>query len=301
MKIVKKGLESIFPYLTWALSPVWMQKTLRYTGIKLPARFAKQLGYQGKINFTVNDTDISIISYSTPVDLFIFWYGIFGLWEKTQLRLWSQEVLSRRVILDIGANSGVYSIIAATNNKAHIYAFEPVPVVRNMFKSNVEINSFLTDRIDIYDMLVGDTVGQQTLYIPHDGWVDVSSIDKNFANSFARPGEFKELLCQMTTVDNLLKDVSISQGESILIKIDVEGAEYQVLQGMKQSFEKYNISFTAELLTEDYFNKCIKEIPSDFACYAIDEKKDSVYKTSKFVITASNYFFTKEKRLDTLL
>ncbi|PIZ66784.1 hypothetical protein COU87_01065 [Candidatus Roizmanbacteria bacterium CG10_big_fil_rev_8_21_14_0_10_39_12] len=293
MKFFKKQIESIFNILIPVLKIELIQRIMRSFGLHLPYyRFAEKLNYQGVVNFIVNEKKLHLQSYNKPFEMFIFWYGIFGYWEPLQLKLWSRLVLSADIVLDIGANTGIYSLIAQTNSLASVYAFEPVPDVREMLIKNISLNH--PSKIKVDSRLLGDHVGSQTLYIPRSGWVDVASIDKNFAQNYLFGNKMQELVCQMTTVDDFLNDLQLKNNERILCKIDVEGAEEMVLTGMIDSIQKRNITFTMELLNDNYFAKVSSVLPNKFSIYAIDEIAHKIYKSDHFVEGATNYLCTAE-------
>lgn len=288
---VKKVIEKIFAVVYPLLKPYWVQKLLRNLGFKIPyINFAEKLDYRGTVDFSVNGKEIKIQSHNNLIEMYIFWYGVFGVWEQTQLRLWVKLVTGVNTILDVGANTGVYSLIGATNQKANIYAFEPVPAVQEQLFENIALNNI--GNITVIPKLVGDKVGTETLYVPRKGWVDVSSVDKNFAQKFTRGDEMYELALEMITLDSFIDTINLPQEQMILFKIDVEGAELRVLAGMKRLLERGNILFTMELLNGEYFEDVAQKLPEKYYIYAIDDAKESVYKTRTFITTSSNYFIT---------
>ena len=295
MKICKRVLEFIFNRIYPVLKPAWLQRTLRLIGFKFPYhRFAEKLDYRGIVTVSVNGEKIRLQSYNGYIEITLFWYGPFAIWEAMQLKLWSSLVSSSSVILDIGANTGIYSLIGATNKNATIYAFEPVPVVRSMLAENIELNNF---PIQIEETIIGDFIGQETLYIPRQGWVDVASINKKFAEHFVITDTMQELTCPMTTIDAFLaRRQNTNLNEVVLAKIDVEGAENRVLEGMKETLENRNVHFTAELLDPEFYTECRALIPATYHCYAIDERAKTIRRTDQFVPGVGNYYFTKEDK-----
>lgn len=293
MKLVKSILESLFNIIHPLLQPEWVQKSLRLAGFKFPYyRFAQKLNYRGLVPFTVNGTKLYMQSYNCPFEMFIFWFGIFGYWEPTQLKVWSRLVKEADIILDIGANNGIYSLIASTNKSAQIFAFEPVPAVIEMLRKNVSLNN--SNYIEVKPLLVGDSVGQSILYIPREGWVDVASLDKEFAGSVYGEGtKLREFSCAMTSVDVTLEESGWKPGQSVLCKIDVEQAEDLVLRGMEKILHDDNLQFIIELLNVEQFFSAQELIPKTYNIYAIDEAKKSVYSVTEFTLGATNYLFTK--------
>src|SRR5690606_28671555 len=62
-------------------------------------------------------------------------------WEQKSLKLWSALARNASVILDIGANTGVYSFLAAAvNPNAKVIAFEPVHRTAEIFRKNLKLN-----------------------------------------------------------------------------------------------------------------------------------------------------------------
>ena len=73
----------------------------------------------------------------TTIENEIFWNGIDNGWEKVSLKIWQTLAKNSNVILDIGANSGIYSIVAnCINPQANIHAFEPVERTSQLLLKN---------------------------------------------------------------------------------------------------------------------------------------------------------------------
>ena len=72
----------------------------------------------------------------------LFWLGLEGFdWEKISRKVWAEHCSKAQVILDIGANTGIFSVIAHTiNPEARIIAFEPQPNIFNVLKRNSSLN-----------------------------------------------------------------------------------------------------------------------------------------------------------------
>lgn len=293
MKQIKITLERIFNIVYPILKPEWVQRSLRFIGFKFPYyRFAEKLNYRGLVPFTANGTKLYMQSYNCPFEMFIFWFGIYGYWEPTQLKVWTQLIKEADIILDIGANNGIYSLIATTNESAKIVAFEPVPDVLEMLHKNISLNN--SNTIEVKSVLVGDKVGKSILYIPREGWVDVASVNKEFAGSvYGEDTKLREFPCDMTSVDITLEEYGWKRGQSVLCKIDVEQAEELVLRGMEKILQDDNLQFIVELLNVEKFLSARQYIPQTFFVYAIDEIKKSVYPVDEFTVGATNYLFTK--------
>ncbi len=118
--------------------------------------------------------------------------------------------------IDVGANIGLYSCIAAAQRVApRIIAFEPDPRNFSGLKKNITLNRF-GDLIEARPHAVGDSERQAFLSIAPIDNTGLSAIESNGTHSV-----------QMTSLDRALP----FRGEKIVIKIDVEGYESSVLHG----------------------------------------------------------------------
>ena len=75
------------------------------------------------------------------------------------------DIRNETVIVDIGANIGVFSIYAATQAKnATVYAFEPVPANYELLAENIRTNG-LNDRIRTFKLGVASNSGKRNIYL----------------------------------------------------------------------------------------------------------------------------------------
>ena len=127
---------------------------------------------------------------------------------------------SESTILDIGAQHGYYSLLCSKQYKcAKIYAFEPLPRNYKIMLSNLELNG--TNNVETYQAAVAEESGY--LFLSEEG---------DMANIFGEGQQFK---CDSLTVDSL----NLNLTEIDIVKIDVEGSEYKVLQGAKRTLCKF--------------------------------------------------------------
>jgi len=130
-------------------------------------------------------------------------------------------------VLDIGANSGLYSLLAAAAGRP-CRAFEPFPPARAVLERNVALNR-LESAVAVDARAVGDRCGQATLFVPlqDHGLLETSAS--------LLPG-FKERHSSTVPVDVITVD-SYCNGNCPpdLMKVDVEGAEAGVLAGARET------------------------------------------------------------------
>jgi len=127
---------------------------------------------------------------------------------------------SGSVFVDVGANVGYYTLLASklVGAQGRVYAVEAVPSTASILKANVKLNECRNVRV--YNVAAWSSKGQIVLSVPWSMY--------GFASVAKGSGE--TLMVNATTLDDILKE----EGFVDLIKIDVEGAEYEVLVGAKE-------------------------------------------------------------------
>ncbi|BBO99917.1 FkbM family methyltransferase [Sulfuriferula nivalis] len=124
------------------------------------------------------------------------------------------------VFVDIGANLGYYTCLALQSGKP-VIAFEPQQQNLQCLFQNLTANGW-ESRTEVFPLALSDRPGLLTLYGASG---PSASLVKNWAGYSSR---FKKIV-PVSTLDNVLAGRFI--GERLFIKMDVEGAEFQVLKG----------------------------------------------------------------------
>lgn len=156
------------------------------------------------------------------------------------VRRWPQTVL------DVGANTGLYSLIAVTADpRARAVAYEPVPEIASLLRANLAANP-QGDRITVREVAIGDRSGSAQLHLPPaqpDGTIETSA---------SLEPDFKEAIDRVVTVEAATLDRAWrveGQPAVSLVKIDVEGAEHRVLAGATDLVTACRPMLTIEVLT----------------------------------------------------
>lgn len=145
-----------------------------------------------------------------------------GIWEKKLFKLYSELLEKDDIVIDIGSYIGTHTLPMSRYSK-RVYAFEAHPDIFNCLKSNVEVNSI--NNVILNNCLLSDNKKQLSFYKRCDGTSRVSN----------KTVKGQCLNLQSDTLDNI-----INLDEKIkLIKIDVEGHEFSVLEGSKNIINKH--------------------------------------------------------------
>lgn len=124
------------------------------------------------------------------------------------------------VVFDIGANIGAFSVYAA-NSCDKVYAFEPESSNYKQLEENVSLNKMIT-RIKTFKIAIGKENKEIALYRgPHNK--GASSLVHKVSND-------KEVVT-MKSLSSVINDNNIKKIN--LLKIDIEGGEYDLIYGMK--------------------------------------------------------------------
>ena len=207
---------------------------LRYVEGRSPPRIEKyvHLFVDVLANGMLIETDVRFL-IRTLNDFFIF----SSLWEEEL-----QEALAFRRgmnFLDVGAHIGKYALRAAlkVGKQGRVIAVEPDRDNFNLLLKNMEING-LTNCIPL-NLAAYYTDTKINLYR------GVTPAQHSVKENFGRGSQ----MVQARALDNVLKEKGIEKLD--LVKVDVEGAEYEVLKGLEKTLINKNPVLVIEIMKRD--------------------------------------------------
>ena len=156
-----------------------------------------------------------------------------------------QKIEQGDIFIDIGANIGFYALLAAkiVGKSGRVLSFEPSPREFRRLLKNIELNH--SNNLIPYNVALSDYVGESKFFIAqsHTGLNSLSNEVKDNQSCISVP---------VYTGDMLLEylDKNINK----IIKIDVEGAEFCVLSGMKSFLKIHNIKSVIVEITPDFLS-----------------------------------------------
>jgi FkbM family methyltransferase len=166
--------------------------------------------------------------------------------EETERKFVCKYLRKGDVFIDIGANIGLYTILAgnAIGPTGKIYSFEPCARTFSRLLENVQINNL--KNVTCFQVAVSDIKGIKLLYATTNYWDAWNSLSKPTGNVNS---EVKTEIVNTITVDEFAKEYKIID-KITMIKIDVEGWEFKVLKG---AYETLNSKKSPIIILE--FNK----------------------------------------------
>lgn len=152
------------------------------------------------------------------------------MWEADSLKYFFENIpKDEKVnIIDIGAQSGLYSLFAKHLPLSEFYSFEPFLPTYELLVENLEINEI--KNVKHYNIGISDKQGDVVLN---------TSASHNGLHTIGNPLRFSDVqpvAIKVDTIDNLFyeKDIPVH-----FMKIDTEGWEYNILKGGEKTIKKF--------------------------------------------------------------
>ena len=177
------------------------------------------------------------------------------------------------VVIDIGGNIGTVSIYLAKKYPfLKIYAFEPVKQNYENFLNNIELNNINKDIIKVFNLAITKDRRDVILTSPFN-----NSGASNIYNNFRGSGNIisnNDISIKSITFDDIFSNNNISKCK--LLKIDCEGAEYEILYSANvenlKNCEYMRAEFHGKKYKQkDLYNHCNKFIKNIDVMYNSDD------------------------------
>lgn len=204
-----------------------------------------------------------MVNYGHQLETLVFWGGLYTLWEPQTMRLWAKACEGRRAVMDVGANTGLFALVAkCIAPEAAVHCFEPLPRIRMRLQENLKLNGY---DIHVHGSALSDHAGNATIFqdIADHGYL--ASLEPGHA------GEIGSIEVKVERMDDVLKRAGIAEVD--LLKIDVERHEPAVLRGMGRYLHNRPTIFI-EVLNDDLARGIQNAIDGiGYVCYQVDEKE----------------------------
>ena len=198
-------------------------------------------------------------------------------YEEHSLKIWFKlSRTSNELLLDIGAHTGIYSIIALLNNVSHnVVSFEPYYLNFARLIDNLKINNKKTSMCFL--AAVSDKNGNCKFKI------DAPNYSKTQGGKISEDGQ---LLVPSVRIDDMKFTKKIRA-----IKIDTEGHEHPALEGSKQVIDNHRPEIIFEINKKSFDSVMFLLDNYKYEYFLIDEENKTLEKVSKI---DQNLFDNKE-------
>lgn len=221
---------------------VLMRTALKPLSRILPAHVIGRVPVSGDICIGVGGSR-RLVFWSDGSDQVVsrlYWNGI-DAYEPGTVRVFLRLAGDGGVVLDVGAHSGLFALLAAVKYpQTEVHAFEPLARICTFLDRNIAINGL--DNIRSVCAVVAKRSGRVPFYEPRTVTLPSSaSLRKGFVREKAQ-----EVMLPAVTLDEYAQQKCLSR--VTLIKIDVEGAEYGVLEGAVRLIDRDRPAIICEVL-----------------------------------------------------
>lgn len=252
--VAKRPLRRYIRYAPWAVG-----KKLLWNALVSHLRWLESTVESTVEVRTVFDSAILV----DPQDICGRFIYYFGIWEPNLTHWISERLEDGDVFVDVGANVGYFSLLASTLvGRGHVVAVEPTPRAFGMLQESLKrshagnvrtVNAAAWHEPSVLKMFTGANL-------------TMSSLMSNWA---ARWNDHECCDVPAARLSDILTPEEIRSAR--VVKIDVEGAEWHVIQGMAELLENCRkdleivVEVSPKLLAAEHHTD--KELLALFACH----------------------------------
>jgi len=179
------------------------------------------------------------LDLSEGIDLSIY---LFGAFEPKTARALSGLLKPGAVVFDIGANIGAHALplARALRDQGRVYAIEPTDWAFQKLRANLNLNPDLKSTLELRQMALSDSDGG----VPdrfHSSWNLKKDGDHPIHGGVLHSLKHAE----RSTLDGLVQEIRL--GRLDVVKLDVDGFEYRILKGGRETLKRFKPSIVLEL------------------------------------------------------
>jgi len=170
-------------------------------------------------------------------------------YEPDVAEIFARVLREGDTVIDVGANSGFFTLLAAAlvGPKGRVVSFEPDPTNIPRLRHNLEINRF--EHVTLIERPAAHHHEQVSFFVNSDDHGGSALWDPaRFPGNVRSQATPRVLNVQATTLDTEVERLGLSRVK--LLKIDTEGAEYQVLVGARKLIAERQVPFVIGELHE---------------------------------------------------
>lgn len=155
--------------------------------------------------------------------------AIWGEREILETRVFNGVVKKGMTVVDLGANVGYYTLMASylVGNEGMVYAIEPLPANYSSLSQNVKMNDL--KNVETHQMAISNKDGMASFFL---GAADNLGTLMDHTEYVGKTSEKIDVLT--TTLDQFLA----SRGQIDFLRMDIEGSECEVFDGMGKTFKQ---------------------------------------------------------------
>jgi FkbM family methyltransferase len=201
--------------------------------------------------------------------------------EEKEMELLPYLVKAGDEVIDVGANYAYYveRLSRLVGDSGRVYAYEPIPFTHDVCK--MIVNKLNLKNVSLYNLGVADKNDTVDFSVPKLDFGGISAgqshiADRNNAEikgtEYYMFNDYEIVSCQIVSLDDHLKNLK----KVSFVKIDIEGAEFFALQGMRQLLDRFKPAILVEI--QPSFLKGFQIDAEAFRRYILDDMGYQIYK-----------------------
>ncbi len=253
----------------------------------IPESLLKRIYHDKEFSVDLEGKKLKLNGTKNHFENSIFWHGLYDSTEGMTLNLLNliMTITDKVVFWDVGANSGIYSLVVKSLNKnALVLAIEPSVQTLEKFYLNLESNNLFYDsNYSSYNSPM-----DRIIILPY-----ALSNSENFVNffyysdenNFQYGGQIKSLnrkILKTETIRCITANKILENSTDLfpdILKIDIEGAEFEALLGFGSSVISLSVVFI-EILDHASAQNIESILPSNlFRYFDIDDKSHKIFES----------------------
>jgi FkbM family methyltransferase len=185
----------------------------------------------------VYDCQGALAGYRMSIDWNRFRSFVYGTWEPEVTKVVATTVKPGMTVVDIGAHIGYYTLLFAkyVGPSGRVFAFEPLPANFELLERNVRLNEL--PYIQTFSQAIFSRNQEVALGVPDD-------LQHSGDASVYHGGGARQFRVSATTLDSFCDSANLRPD---VVKMDVEGAEYDVLMGAERMIDRFRPKLLIEL------------------------------------------------------
>ena len=171
------------------------------------------------------------------IDWNIYRSFVYGTWEPKLIGVVADIVKEGMTVIDVGAHIGYYSLYFAkcVGPAGRVFSFEPVPENLELLRKNIQLNQI--SWIQTFSNAVYSCEKEVSIAVPEDS-------PNAGGGSVVQDRGSRHFSVAAVTLDSFCSSAGVRPD---VIKMDVEGAEYDVLLGARNTIEWFGPKLLVEL------------------------------------------------------
>ena len=282
-KYLRNRVLRVIHFRLRRLIPKVISKHMHFEGIFWVRLYGKKLFRMAAHNYILENE--------------VYFYGLESGHEKKAMRVWIEfcQLFNPIYISDIGANTGIYGLVAKSlNKKCEVSFFEPLESASKIIYENLKLNNY---EAKIFKLALSNYDGKGEFFL-NEGSDFLYSITLNEYADLAILGNHNSGVNYTTMESKVSKFSTLMESELVqvpnLVKLDVETHEPEVLEGFGFDLEKVD-AYLIEVLNYDAANKLNKLFrDKNFRIFNLNDENLEVNEYTEFKYTGCyNYFVIK--------